>query len=409
MIDGSKDEVHENLVVYYWTNLALLEQGKSLDQQTQDFINWSELQKTKQETEFNILAEFTEKHLKRTKPKHFPELKKAVELCLKNNACLVIVKLDGLISQTEFADLLATPGLNFTCIDKSLVTPQALAVVRQYVAEQSKQHGDSIKRGLMSTTNKLGNPNAANAIIPFNKIKTENSVLFALLLQPIIVRYQKQNLSQRAIVDELNASGIRAPGGRNWVLSQLQKVLKRIATNNLAIQLTNEINVNNYENYSAVDLITKLNQEHIKPSMQVTWDEHMIVDAKNRNQIIENILEIYNFMQTYSSEINRLIAECKNLDLIAEHLNTQNIRVPQGLLTDQNKPMNWDKDIVEQIIKRMNNELKLPYDGVILKDFCTALQEYSSNSNNAREKAIYEHKVLRHLIEQAETNTLRLS
>lgn len=401
MINEPNKGLKKDLVVYYWTNLSLLDQGKGLNQQTQDFTKWLDQQKRQGLVDLTVIAEFTEKHLKRTKPKYFPELKNSIDLCIQKNARLVIVKLNGLISRDAFANLLATSGLDFVCIDKSLVTPEALAVVRQYVTEQSKQHGDSIKRGLMLTTNKLGNPNAAKAITPFNKIKTENSVLFALLLQPIIIKYQQQNLSQRAMVDKLNDSGVLAPEGGKWVLSQLQKVLKRITTNNLAIQIANEVIINNYQDYSASDLMNKLNQSKIKPFVQGEWSEEVIIAAKNRNQTIQHVLELYDFMQQHSPAIDKWIAEGKTLDLVAKELNTRNIKVPKGLLTESHGSSSiWDISLVEQIIKRMNNELKLPYNDIILKDFCAALDEYVQNSTNSKEKAIYAHDALRNLVEQ---------
>lgn len=318
-----------NVVAYFWTNLALIEQGVGIDQQRKDLEDW-----LTQQPGSHMLAEFTDKHLKRTKPKHFPQLAKAVQHCLSSNAKLVVVKLDGLISQKEFSDLLATTGLDFVCLDKDLVTPEVLSVVRQYVEEQSKQHGNSIKRGLRLTSSRLGNPNAAKAISPFNKIKTENSVLFALLLQPVIAKYQAQGLSQRKIVSELNDAGIVAPEGGQWVLSQLQKVLKRIATNNLAIDLANEIEKNNYQEYSAAELISTLNQGQVKPFTQNTWDEGMLSSVKNRNKTIVNVLELYNFMQQWGDEVNGFISQGKTLDDIATELNNRQLAVPQALLEE---------------------------------------------------------------------------
>jgi hypothetical protein len=323
----------QKIVIYYWTNLVCSQQSGSLDQQRIDFKNWLETEVNDKHfaTTPEIVTEFIETHLKRTKPKYFPELSKSVDYCLAHACSLVIVRLGGLINQERFANLLATPGLNFVCIDKPLVTPAALSVVRQYVSEQSKQHSASIKRGLKLTKQKLGNPNAARAISPFNKIKTENSVLFALLLQPVVTEYQKQGMSQRSMVDALNEAGILAPEGGKWVLSQLQKVLKRIAANNLALDLTYEVEKNNYQNYSAKDLVTALNIGNFIMPSKITWDENLIAIAQGRNQTIISVLELYEFMQKWGLDINNFVAQGKSLEAIAMELNNRNIAVPQAL------------------------------------------------------------------------------
>lgn len=391
---------HHSLVAYYWTNLALLEQGTGLDQQKKEFEQWLANQRAanNNQEDFKVVAEFTDKHLKRTKPRHFPELQKAVAYCLQNDAKLVVARLNGLISQKEFSDLLATDNLDFACVDKNLVTPEVLSVVRQYVEEQSKQHGASIKRGLQLTDRKLGNPNAAKAITPFNKIKTENSVLFALLLQPVISDYQKKGLSQRKMVEELNDAGIVAPEGGKWVLSQLQKVLKRINTNNLAIQLADQVPSSEMEQYSAADLIGRLNERGVKPLNYETWDEDIVKASKKRKATISNVLELYEFIQKYRDQINAYIAQGKNLTAIAQELNKQSIPIPHTLMQEQND-IHWSSQTVELLMKRMNNELKLPYDNVVLKDFSDALTNYTNSTQNTAEREIYSHTAVKSLVD----------
>lgn len=395
--DDNITKQNARLAVYYWTNLASITEGHGLDQQKQDLLAWC---KNKNVEHSIIAAEFTDKHLKRTKPKHFPELAKAINYCLENNTQLVITKLNGLISQREFADLLSTPTLQFICIDKPLVTPEALSVVREYIEDQSKQHGANIKRGLKLTTNKLGNPNAAKAITPFNKIKTENSVLFALLLQPIIAKYQQEGMSQRKIVAELNEVGVVAPEGGKWVLSQLQKVLKRIDLNNLALDVSNEINEHHYQDYSSLELIQKLT-EGIAPARYTHLNEESLREAQQRNETIHNTLELYNFLQQYETDIDKYITDGYSLIKIAEQLNIKSLTIPKALLDDERTTDSvvWDQELVEKLITRMTNELKLPYNDRVLQDFAHAIKEYvNNNANNDLLKEVYNHRALQHLL-----------
>lgn len=391
--ESSVTNNNKKLVVYYWTNLALLEQGQGLDQQRQNFMSWHH------NNHIEIAAEFTDTFLKRTKPKHFPELAKAVDYCVLHNAKLVIVKLNGLIGQKEFADLLATEGLNFVCLDKNLVTPEVLSVVRQYVEEQSKQHGNSIKRGLRLTTSKLGNPNAAKSISPFNRIKTENAVMFALLLSPVIEKFKQQGLSQRKIVYALNDVGILAPEGGTWVLSQLQKVLKRIDTNNLALNFNNQVIQNKYNDYSAAELVSSLNQGGFKPHHQELWDEESITRAKNRCKTIKNVIELYGFMQSHSHEVNQYISDGKTLSEIGVELSNKHLAIPKTLLEslnvqEQTSEPKWNDELVEELIKRMNNAIALPYNREVMHNFSSIINEYASSEANPQIKEVYQNPVL---------------
>ncbi len=407
----------QDIVVYYWVNLVSNKSSSTLEQQRNDLQRW--LHDAKDNpfgTDLKIQTEFIDTHLKRTKPKNFPELEKAINHCIQNNCKLVIAKLDGLISQEKFSALLATDKLDFYCVDKQLVTPAALSVVRQYVAQQSKQHSASIKRGLKLTNHKLGNPNAAKAITPFNKIKTENSVLFALLLQPIIAEYNKKNLSQRKMVDALNDSGILAPEGGKWVLSQLQKVLKRIELNGTALDLTNKITKNNYANYSAHDLINALNQhEHSgeQRARKETWDEKSLHSAQDRNKTINNVLELYGFMQQWQTEINKYVSAGWSLQKIADDLNSKSLAVPKALYADDTSASNnetnlikWDLKLVEELLKRLDNQLKINYTAPAKDLLLQALEKYNSGDavteanavGNAVANKVYTQPVLKKLI-----------
>lgn len=67
------------------------------------------------------------------------------------------------------------------------------------------------------------------------------------------------------------------------------------------------------------------------------------------------------------------------------------------------KPL-WDAKCVENLIKRMNNELKLPYDSIVLKDFSDALQSYCQSSSNSTAKNVYSSSVLRNLLDSGPDN-----
>lgn len=391
------------LAVYYWTNVVSNNQGSKLEQQKNEFSNWL----ANQQRSLEVSCEFVDSYLKKSKPKHFPELAKAVDYCVTHHAKLVIVKLNGLINQEEFSNLLATPNLDFVCVDKQLVTPAALSVVRQYVSQQSKQHSANIKKGLKLTNRKLGNPNAAKAILPFNKIKTENSVFFALLLEPIIAEYVQKGYSQRKMVNELNQAGILAPEGGKWVLSQLQKVLKRVAINNAALDLSTEIEKQNYSDYSAADLISALNQSNYKSPSQPNeaWTEHLLNISKERHQTIDAVIELYDFMQRVAVKVHNDVTQGQSLDDIANNLNKDGYFVPQALLptsyhSASYAPTQWNAKFIEELLKRLDNRLQLSYDAIAQETLLKALREYNTNKDTYAAK-IYSNPVLTSVIRES--------
>jgi hypothetical protein len=74
--------------------------------------------------------------------------------------------------------------------------------------------------------NPLGN---AATLVPFNGVRAAYASQFAIKLHPTIAAYQQNGLTQRAIVAELNAVGIKTAMGNDWSLVQLQRVISRIA------------------------------------------------------------------------------------------------------------------------------------------------------------------------------------
>ncbi len=72
---------------------------------------------------------------------------------------------------------------------------------------------------------KLGNPN----LKADNDSRRRQARAFAERLHPTLQAFEKQGMSQRAIVAELNTLGVQAPRGGEWSLVQLQRVLGRLA------------------------------------------------------------------------------------------------------------------------------------------------------------------------------------
>lgn len=185
----------------------------------------------------NVFMEVGDKKRQRIR---WPQLEKAIESCLENQAVLLISNLGSLPTNIMFTDLISDfikKEGHLICCDQIFVSAHNFSDIVEHIRAQRKNHGELIKAGLSRTTAKSGNPRAAELITRVNRPKIDGAIVFSLLLQPIIAHYREQGYSQRKMVQELNAAGYSAPEGGKWVLSQFQKVLERITLNEQALAL----------------------------------------------------------------------------------------------------------------------------------------------------------------------------
>ncbi len=156
-----------------------------------------------------------------------PVLREALDYAKQQKAVLVIARLDRLARNVHFISGLIETGAEFVAAD----VPNADKFMLHIYAAVSEQERDQISKrtraALAAAKRKgtvLGNPrlqeNAA--------IIERNANEFADSLRPVLIKLQKQGLPQRAMVDELNRQGVRTRHGKQFQLTSLQRVLKRI-------------------------------------------------------------------------------------------------------------------------------------------------------------------------------------
>lgn len=160
-----------------------------------------------------------------------PKLREALDYCRRNDAILIIAKLDRLARNTHFVTGLLETGIDFVAADM----PEANKVMIQMHAVMSEWERDQIsartKAALAAAKARgvrLGSAGKHNL-----KANIEQRVAaadaFAIRLSSIISGLQAAGRSQRAIIAELNANGIKTSRGGEWTLVQLQRVMKRIS------------------------------------------------------------------------------------------------------------------------------------------------------------------------------------
>jgi hypothetical protein len=339
------------IVAYFWMSprrSAGADLGGTLEAQAAFLETWCGSHQGEK------IAQYSDHHVLRVKS--FPAFKQAVLHSVTHHALLVIVKLEKLLLKTAFVDLLKTPGLEFICLDKPLVNHQTLDTVVSYARAQSQQHGQRIREGLGKTTAKLGNPNAALEIQKINKLKIERAIIFALMMQPVVANYEKARLSQRKMVDALNQAGFSAPEGGKWVLSQFQKVLARVKSNEMALLLSAWINAHQQEHYNAQEMIEALNQGLMKPYGASQWNASVIEAAQQRVETLSELFDWYQWVMTAAPWLqafqSRKISAQDLLDTLI-----QNQVVLPACLKAPEEPAHWQLAQIHRIFQRIDSQI----------------------------------------------------
>jgi DNA invertase Pin-like site-specific DNA recombinase len=156
-----------------------------------------------------------------------PELRKALELCRKTGATLLIAKLDRLARNVHFVSGLIETGVDFIAADM----PNANKSMHQMHAVMSEWERDQIsdrtKAALAAAKARgvvLGATGPAN--LKRNTLARQDAArAFHARLKPVTDGFISQGMTRRAIVVQLNALDIKAPKGGAWSLGQVQRTV----------------------------------------------------------------------------------------------------------------------------------------------------------------------------------------
>jgi DNA invertase Pin-like site-specific DNA recombinase len=182
-----------------------------------------------------LVDEFTE--IESGKHDARPELAKALALCKRQQAKLVIAKLDRLSRNVAFLATLMDRGVDFIAVDNphaNRLTIHILAAVAQHeremIAQRTKDALAAAKRrgvelGAPRHKLKAAQAKAMMAIQAGADRRAANVV-------PVIQSVQKSGArSFRAIADALNARGVPTPRGGQWHASTVRETLRRAPQN----------------------------------------------------------------------------------------------------------------------------------------------------------------------------------
>src|SRR4051812_24268957 len=185
--------------------------------------------------DWQLAAEFTEVESGRKNDR--PELAKALAMCRRIGATLIIAKLDRLARNVAFVSNLMESGVEFTAVDfptANRLTIHILAAVAEHEAAMISSRTKAALAAAKARGVKLGNDNLtdearAKGRVAGQKVIRNRASARAAALQPIVEEIRASGrTSLRAIAAELDARGIPAPRGGMWSASAVMRLLPAI-------------------------------------------------------------------------------------------------------------------------------------------------------------------------------------
>jgi DNA invertase Pin-like site-specific DNA recombinase len=159
-----------------------------------------------------------------------PQLAAALAMCKKQKATLIIAKLDRLARNVHFVSGLLETGIEFVAADMPNANKTMIhmhAVMSEWERDQISERTKAALAAAKARGVDLGKTGPTN-LKPHLDARREAADAFAARLSGVVSGFQVAGLSQRAMVDQLNALGITTAKGGTWSLIQLQRLIQRL-------------------------------------------------------------------------------------------------------------------------------------------------------------------------------------
>ncbi len=160
-----------------------------------------------------------------------PELERALAICRKHKATLIIAKLDRLSRNLAFIANLMESGVEFVATDMphaNRTMLQIMAVFAEHEREMISKRTKEALRAAKERGVKLGSPSPAKAASKGRETRTGNANRFATNTLPIIQEIRAAGIcTLNGIACALNARGVRTPRGGEWKPMTVKRVLER--------------------------------------------------------------------------------------------------------------------------------------------------------------------------------------
>jgi DNA invertase Pin-like site-specific DNA recombinase len=181
--------------------------------------------------EWKLMAEFAE--VESGKRKDRPELVKAIALCRKEGAILLIAKLDRLARNAAFLLNLRDSGVDFIATDMPHADKFTVGIMALVAEKERDLISQRTRDGLAAARRrgiKLGNPRPAQALRVAQIANLARADAYAESLLPVITEIRAAHVTAlRGIAQCLNARGFKTPNGKAFKAQSVKNLLERIA------------------------------------------------------------------------------------------------------------------------------------------------------------------------------------
>ena len=158
-----------------------------------------------------------------------PKLAEAIKLAKRRRAVLLIAKLDRLARNVHFVSGLMEQGVEFRCCDFPSADRTMLHIYATMAEAEGRRIGVRMSEALKAKKAAGGTVGNISNLRPHNAVRAADAASFASRMAPTLAGFRTEGLTQRAMVERLDAVGSRTAQGGRWGLVQLQRVLARIA------------------------------------------------------------------------------------------------------------------------------------------------------------------------------------
>jgi DNA invertase Pin-like site-specific DNA recombinase len=178
---------------------------------------------------WELVGEFIE--VESGKKSDRPELARAIDVCRKHKARLVIAKLDRLSRNLAFVATLMDSGVEFVAVDNphaNKLTIHILAAVAEHEREAISERTKAALAAAKARGKRLGTPDPAGAVERMRVARKAQAAQFAANVLPIIRDIQAAgHASLNAIAGQLNARKVATANGGQWRHVQVRQILDR--------------------------------------------------------------------------------------------------------------------------------------------------------------------------------------
>lgn len=170
-----------------------------------------------------LAAEVTE--IESGKKSDRPELARALALCRRTKAVLLIARLDRLSRNVAFISNLMESGVDFRAVDMpeaSRLTIHILAAVAEHERGMISARTKAALAAAKARGKKLGAPNPEREKATAANVAAADR--FASTHWPLIETLREEGQSYRAIAREMNERKLRTRTGKDWTAAQVRNI-----------------------------------------------------------------------------------------------------------------------------------------------------------------------------------------